>query len=323
MKTEYAPGAEHSAPGDQAGGVRLLESLRRYKERFTIAMRAAGICVYEVDLQNQRYTFFENAEAIFGKDGDTILRDVAAFSDLPPQAYCRAVSGYFSHPDDHPAVARAFAAVLTGQPVSYQARMCAGDEDYTWCKIDVVPVLQDGEPIFMVGVVSNIDPLKRRADFFEAAAHMDSLTGLYNRRYGEAYIERVLRREPGGPHALLLVDLDAFKQLNDTHGHTAGDGALKQVADQLRTAFGPEAMITRWGGDEFVVFVHGAGWCGELPRQIDRFLKDPLQWGATKSMGLARWPQHGKSYQALFSAADAALYQAKKRRSCCVVAESQ
>ena len=54
MKTKYAPGAEHSVPGGQAGGVRLLESLRRYKERFTIAMRAAGICVYEVDLKNQR-----------------------------------------------------------------------------------------------------------------------------------------------------------------------------------------------------------------------------------------------------------------------------
>lgn len=86
-------------------------------------------------------------------------------------------------------------------------------------------------------------------------ARLDYLTATFNRRGLEDETYRLLREDPAGTQALiaLLIDIDAFKRLNDTHGHTAGDGALTSVADRLTAAAGAEAVVARLGGDEFVV----------------------------------------------------------------------
>lgn len=76
------------------------DETQRWKQRLTLALRAAKICVFEVDLIRQRYTFFENAEGIFGISGEDILRDVRQYSNLKPEEYRGAVSAYFSHPGD-------------------------------------------------------------------------------------------------------------------------------------------------------------------------------------------------------------------------------
>ena len=127
----------------------LIEALTTCQERFHIALKAAQICVFEVDLTHQRYTFFENAEAIYGKSGAQILSEVHAFSALPPEEYQASVSAYFAHPDDQLPIARAFHSVLQGNPASYYARMRAGDTEYVWCKVDVVPIIEEGIPARM------------------------------------------------------------------------------------------------------------------------------------------------------------------------------
>ena len=75
-----------------------MDELERYRERLNIALNAAKICIFEVDLTKQLYTFFENAEVIFGVSGDVILNDVRPFHLLDPDSYRRACSEYFSHP---------------------------------------------------------------------------------------------------------------------------------------------------------------------------------------------------------------------------------
>ena len=119
-----------------------MDELKQYKERLRVAMNAAKICVFEVDLTQQLYTFFENAEVIFGVSGETILSQVQKFHSLPPEEYRRAASAYFSHPEDEGVIEAAFANILTGRPASYEARMKAGDSQFIWCRIQAIPIAE-------------------------------------------------------------------------------------------------------------------------------------------------------------------------------------
>ena len=139
-----------------------LDDLRKYRERLSIALKAADICVFEVELQRQAYTFFANAEAVFGVSGEKILTDVAAFSHLSPAKYQQAVTEYFSHPGDAAVIAAAFRDILAGRPTAYNARMKAGDTKFVWCHIDVCPILQEGIPVRMIGVINNLSALQEK-----------------------------------------------------------------------------------------------------------------------------------------------------------------
>ena len=133
-----------------------IASLIHYKERLQLALKTSHTCIFEVELQKQRYTFFENAEAIFGVSDDVILSDVAAYAKLTPDKYRKAVSAYFSHPADNEVIARAFKEVLAGRSVSYKARMKAGNTQFVWCRIDVQPILRNGIPVRMIGVITKL-----------------------------------------------------------------------------------------------------------------------------------------------------------------------
>lgn len=147
----------------QVSRIRTGESaavdLVRYKERLNLALRAAHICVFEVDLQKQLYTFFDNSEDIFGVSDDTILADLTAFAKLSPDEYRHAATSYFSHPDDSEVIAAAFRKVLAGHHASYEARMKAGCTKFIWCRLELQPILEDGVPVRMIGTII---ALKRR-----------------------------------------------------------------------------------------------------------------------------------------------------------------
>ena len=133
----------------------LITDLTHYKERLLIALQVARISIFEVDLINQKYIFFENAMSIFGVTDETILHDVAAYARLSPEKYQQAVSKYFSHPDDKEIIAHAFQEILHGCRTSYNARMKAGQADYIWCRIDVCPIMDTkGIPIRMIGIIT-------------------------------------------------------------------------------------------------------------------------------------------------------------------------
>ena len=112
-----------------------MNELTQYKERLHVALTAAKICIFEVDIQKQLYTYFENAEVIFGVSGESILKDVQPYSRLDPEAYRLAVSRYFSHPEDEAVIENAFSDVLAGKSTAYEARMKAGNSGYIWCRI--------------------------------------------------------------------------------------------------------------------------------------------------------------------------------------------
>ncbi|HXI36647.1 MAG TPA: diguanylate cyclase [Burkholderiales bacterium] len=162
-------------------------------------------------------------------------------------------------------------------------------------------------------------------------ANRDALTGLYNRRYLDDTLPRELQRcrRAGRPLALLMIDLDHFKRVNDQHGHDAGDAVLRHVGKSLAGSLQSEDIACRYGGEEFTLVLPGA----ELGIALERLhaLREQVRpapivpAGAPLSInlsaGLAMFPEHGCSPDMVVRAADEALYRAKEAgRNCVAVA---
>lgn len=168
------------------------------------------------------------------------------------------------------------------------------------------------------------DELRRQRDLFEQQSRRDGLTGLANRRRFTAVLEgwASRSRREGTPLALLILDLDRFKDVNDRHGHAAGDASLRAFAAQLQQAFpGDDELAARLGGEEFGVLLAGASLDAAVVRADafrQRFAGTPVQTEDGKSLqlsvsiGVAAFePQRHHDSDALYHAADSALYDAK------------
>jgi diguanylate cyclase (GGDEF)-like protein len=149
----------------------------------------------------------------------------------------------------------------------------------------------------------------------------DPLTGLYNRRQLEESLHReILRaRRLGGSVGVMAIDVDHFKQVNDTFGHEVGDSALSAIADELARSVREDDVACRSGGDEFVIILPGTNEAAlhhraeRLRRMIEEncFALSGTNLKLTVSIGLAAFPVHGGTEAALLHAADVALYEAK------------
>jgi len=159
-------------------------------------------------------------------------------------------------------------------------------------------------------------------------AHHDALTGLLNRAGIVEALDTRLAAYAGLPFAVMFLDLDNFKPINDTFGHAAGDEVLKAVAGRVRRALPDGAVVARIGGDEFVVLVDGitADMAEETGYRLINAVGAPDALGGQvhasvgASVGIAMSPDHGTEVEDLLAVADAALYEAKSggKSRCCL-----
>lgn len=177
---------------------------------------------------------------------------------------------------------------------------------------------------FVVGVAALIYVNSRTVLATEHDATHDVLTHLWNRRAFLARVEREFAdRSPRRQCALILIDLDGFKEINDRLGHQVGDLVLREIGERLDAARGPGHVVARMGGDEFAVLVTQFTQLGEVTDWAERLRADlsrPCQSAGfpvslTGSFGVAVWPDHGADPDVLFRAADLAMYGAKKVRN--------
>ncbi|MCL6527720.1 MAG: EAL domain-containing protein [Thermaceae bacterium] len=155
-------------------------------------------------------------------------------------------------------------------------------------------------------------------------AYHDELTGLSNRRRFNEQAEAMIHRaaQEGQPCALVYLDLDQFKEVNDSLGHPVGDELLVQVAQRLRDCVRASDLLARLGGDEMAILLPGADErrAETVAARVQAALSEPfhlagLQVVVTASLGIALAPQHGNTLEALLRAADQALYAAKEGRN--------
>jgi diguanylate cyclase (GGDEF)-like protein len=180
-------------------------------------------------------------------------------------------------------------------------------------------MVQDGEQS-VARLRAELSTYQSRLDEVERVATQDSVTGVANRYKAERQIQ--LRIEHSRTFSIAIFDLDHFKQINDVYGHPAGDVLLKQFATELRTVFRATDIVSRWGGDEFLVIVDCSAtdlpdhiepvrkWVyGDYKIQIDR---ETHHVKIHASVGTASW-QPGETAAELIARADAAMYQEKAR----------
>ncbi|MBI3433451.1 MAG: EAL domain-containing protein [Hydrogenophilales bacterium] len=191
-----------------------------------------------------------------------------------------------------------------------------------WLNISVVRD-DAGAIINYIGVFADITSIKEARDKLEYTAHHDALTGLPNRVLFRDRLEQalVISRRNGDGVALLFVDLDRFKVINDTLGHEAGDLLLQEVARRLIGCMREEDTVARMGGDEFVVIQKGVAQPEDAALLATRMLAEisrPFSLAGHEimtslSVGISLYPQDGEDVSALLKNADAAMYRAKEK----------
>ena len=181
-------------------------------------------------------------------------------------------------------------------------------------------------------MVTAINKIRSSRDLYRKDAEIDKLTGLLNKATFERKCRMLLSENPSGSFsALIIIDLDHFKEVNDTLGHQTGDALLHDFAEVLRRLFRPTDLIGRFGGDEFVVFLNdipGKGIAIQKAKRIVEATPNILIGNAdikvSASIGVSASPQHGFDYDSLFSVADKAVYTVKEsgRNGACFGAEA-
>lgn len=179
----------------------------------------------------------------------------------------------------------------------------------------------NNEIIGVIGIAHDISERKTREEELRKFANYDTLTGLANRTLLKERLVHLTKKrvQKDNYSALLFIDLDHFKEINDTMGHSAGDEVLVQIANRLKKIVRVGDTLSRLGGDEFVIFfedIHSPLEAGKLAKKILNTVKKPLKIGQSEfylssSIGIVIYPEDSDDVEKLLSFADSAMYKAK------------
>ncbi|MGA8211932.1 MAG: EAL domain-containing protein, partial [Nocardioidaceae bacterium] len=226
------------------------------------------------------------------------------------------------HPDETDAVAAELAEVVAGDRAHgfVECRIRRADGSYGWFEVDAVGQLSGRALDGAVLTLHDVSERRELTDRLHRRAYHDMLTGLPNRALLLQRIQQTLLRRPRRAFALLLLDLDDFKIINDRHGHAAGDIVLTVIAERLAALTDAGDTVARLGGDEFAHLVHGSpDQVRALAERLVRAIEQPVVAGGRRfhvrtSIGVVLAADDGsETAQVLLSHADIALYEAKGR----------
>ena len=200
------------------------------------------------------------------------------------------------------------------------------ENDYTWYQVNLTSLLgPEGYVTRIVGRMINIHEKKLKELDLLLRAEKDALTGLYNKGATMQLIQNAIEDSKKDTlNALMIIDLDNFKEVNDLLGHAQGDQVLVDTATALNEIFKGGDIVGRIGGDEFVVFMKNLNaisnadiLAGKVVRNVNfSFDYEDRQINVTCSVGVAIFPYHGSDYEELFNKADKAVYTAKANGKC-------
>ena len=286
----------------------LQEKMRRYE----IILAQTENALFEWDIRQDTISFSDTWEDIFG------------FAPIDSDVWNQLSHGTFFHPDDVELVVKCIKRLDQGSHYEMaEVRIATSQGRYMWCRFRASAIRDEAGKLKKIcGIIINIDAEKQSSQELQERAERDALTKLLNKYAGRRQAEEYFARYPQGVNcAMLMIDLDNFKPINDRYGHLYGDTVLTKVAGLLKQMFRNQDIIARVGGDEFTVLMRGTSdrellhnRCRQLITMIGNTFRNlNREMPLSCSIGVAIGPDHGMTYHELYKHADHALYQAKAR----------
>ena len=281
-------------------------SLRQSSLVFRQAERAVNVGSWRLDIASNRLHWSDQVYAIAGLEtGHAVSREIA---------------GALYHPDDQLRVRAALTETIeAGRPFMVETTINRADGERRRVRMVGERVDIDGKPDSVAGIILDCTEEHLRNAALKRAAERDRLTGLYNRASFDRKLAQAMQRAETDPVTVALLDLDGFKDINDTLGHLVGDRVLEAIAQQLQLKTAAGVFLARWGGDEFAMLFPPAmsevaitTFLGELLAEfseISPFGDGLIKIGAT--CGVARMSTAASSEE-IMRRADLALYRGKE-----------
>ena len=286
-----------------------MDRMRQKLERYQIILDQAENIVFEWDIPQDELTVTERWKEIFG------------YEALHNHLLERVPTALHFYPEDISPIMNFLRGLKNGESfLTTEARVATAEGRYLWCRFRATTLFDDnGRPQRAVGIIQNIDAEKNSVQELQDRSERDGLTKLLNKAAAQQAAIKYLDRSSGEPVcALLVIDLDNFKQVNDRNGHMFGDAVLTQTAAIIQNLFRAQDVVGRIGGDEFMVLMRGVkdrklleSRCRRLIESVKILCREQMELSCT--VGIAMAPEHGVTYHELFRSADQALYIAKEK----------
>ncbi|MEW5770224.1 MAG: EAL domain-containing protein [Pseudomonadota bacterium] len=299
---------------ERAELLRADENLRVSNERLSFALQGASDGLWDWNLETDAVYYSPRWKAMLGYADDELENVLDTWKRLvDPEA----IEGTLQRVEDY----------FAGRVDKFEAEFRMRHKDGHW--VDILTRAQmatdaDGRPLVprrLVGTHMDITERKRASERIEHLAHFDQLTGLPNRHLLREHFKFALSlAQRSGEHlAVMFLDLDHFKHINDTLGHSVGDALLMEVARRLKSAIRAEDTVSHPGGDEFTFILPGTDENGAalVANKLLEVVAAPIRVEGqelivTPSIGIALYPEDGADLETLSKSADAAMFRAKQ-----------
>ncbi len=285
------------------------ERLRESEEKFRLISESSKVGIFQLDRHGHLIYANEEMSTISGVSSD----------DLLANGWLHVV-----HPDDKRRISEQFQLLVqkNAPHINIDCCLMLPDGVLKWVTGNIAPMFDaNGQQIGFLGTLSNISELKEAYDQLEQMAFYDTLTGLANRRLFRNRLEHMLSNIPrsGNGVALILIDLDHFKHVNDSMGHDSGDSLLTVISERLKHCVRFTDTVARLGGDEFAVILPNVPdtlTVSAISEKIMLAISKPVllsdqEITVSASMGISMAPEDCNTAEVLIKNADLALYKAK------------
>lgn len=293
---------------------KMQEMLRLDRERYRVAADLSNDVLFEYYIKTDQMILSDKYLELFGRS--------PVIFDYVKECYMRRD---FIHPNDYGIYLEFCSELSAGaEMLSAECRWKDRHNNYIWCQIMGKTIYdEEDKPSRVIGKIVNVDYHKKELDSLEYKATRDPLTGVYNREMTIKKVENYINGNKNGVHALIFIDFDDFKKVNDNYGHLVGDRVLIHIIKNIRSVFTEGEIIGRVGGDEFVVFIGYANDNETIMNKADELINalgtpyidnsNGTEIAISGSAGIATYPGEGSYYEQLIQCADKALYCVKSK----------
>jgi diguanylate cyclase (GGDEF)-like protein/PAS domain S-box-containing protein len=288
---------------------KINQALTLSEQRWKFALEGAGDGVWDWDMQANEVLYSRSWKEMLGYTEEDIGSALEEWSER-------------IHAEDATRVMNSLQAycggAASGYLIEHRLRCKHGEWKWILTRGMIVSRDQSGKPLRMVGTHTDISRLKESEELVWRQANFDTLTGLPNRRMFYDRLEQEIKKAHRSttPLALIFLDLDRFKEINDTLGHDQGDLLLRQAAQRLLGCVRETDTVARLGGDEFILILNDAGNVEKIGQHILQQLAAPFRLGneiayMTASLGITLYPEDAQKPEDLLKNVDQAMYAAK------------